>query len=239
MPLKPSKRWNTPFEVMDRTLIVRFSTPRKVISSAVCGGGVGWAHAIINYQVPDNPHPLDGRKSRLRKWENPSRTLKKVADSVGVTGRSVALMTAVDLRQLVVKREQAKGLWVEGFFTIGVTNAVRAGEPTYCESDMADVGTINIILVTNARLSVGAMVGAIGVVTESKTAVLLEEKVKSCHTSLAATGTGTDVVAIATGDGPSCRYSGTHTKIGELIGRVVHFGIKKGLHRDRVWRRTS
>ena len=239
MPLKPSKKWKTPFEVMDRTLVLRFSKPQKVISSAVRGGGIGWAHAIINHQVPDNHCPLDSIKGSSRRQEDPSRTLKKVADSVGVMGRTVALMTAVDLRQLIVRREQAQGLWVEGFFTVGVTNAVRAGESSHHDSDIADVGTINMILVTNARLSVGAMVGAVGVATESKTAVLLEEKVKSCHSPHAATGTGTDVVAIATGDGPSCRYSGTHTKIGELIGRVVHFGIKKGLHRDRVWRRTS
>jgi adenosylcobinamide amidohydrolase len=143
-------------------------------------------------------------------------------------------MTAVSLDRLMVCREQEEDLWVEGFVTVGVTNAVKAGEPT----DLAGrrwvsqgAGTINIILITNAALTVSAMVTAVQVATESKTAALLEVEVPSWTGRPGATGTGTDAVVIVGGDGPTVRYSGTHTTLGALIGRLVDRAVAKGVRR--------
>ena len=231
MPITLPPGWVTSFEVVDCTLVVKFPKPRKIISSAVRGGGIGWVDAIINHQVPYNPDLYGCVKENSRRWADPSRTLKTIAEGVGIAGGFAGLMTAVDLRQLVVKREQAEGVWVEGFFTVGVTNAVRAGEPTHAVSEKGDIGTINIILVTNAKFGAAALVCAVSVATESKTAILLDKKIPTCSGGLGATGTGTDSLVIAIGDGPRLRYSGTHTKIGELIGRVVADGVTEGLKR--------
>ena len=74
------------------------------------------------------------------------------------------------------------------------------GEPATPEtaSPTAEIhpGTINVILVTNARLSAAAMVGMVQVATEAKTAVLLRAKVKSWTGRSGATGTGTDAVVV-------------------------------------------
>ena len=231
MPITLPQNWMTSFDVVDSTLVVKFLSPRKIISSAVRGGGVGWVDAILNHQVPSNPALYGHETSNPRRWEDPSRTLKKIADGVGVTGGFAGLMTAVDLRHVVIKRAQAESLWVEGFFTVGVTNAVRAGEPTHGVLEKDTVGTINIILVTNAKLGAAALVGAVSVATESKTAVLLENQIPTYSGRFGATGTGTDSIVIAIGDSPRLRYSGTHTKIGELIGRVVAEGVSEGLKR--------
>jgi adenosylcobinamide amidohydrolase len=85
--------------------------------------------------------------------------------------------------------------------------------------------------VTNARLSASAMVGMVQVATEAKTAVLLHAKVKSWTGRSRATGTGTDAVVVVGGSGPPLRYSGTHTLIGELVGRVVEASVTEGLVR--------
>ncbi|UCE63369.1 MAG: adenosylcobinamide amidohydrolase, partial [Nitrospirota bacterium] len=151
--MRTPKSWVTPFEVIGQSLVVRFSQPRRVISSAVRGGGIGWAHAIINQQVSESFNHINKERPRTQQWEDPARTLGKIANRLGISGRCVGLMTIVDLGHLVVVREQAAGLWVEGLFTIGVTNAVRAGEPAADPSQLAPLGTINIILVTNAKLS--------------------------------------------------------------------------------------
>jgi adenosylcobinamide amidohydrolase len=154
-------------------------------------------------------------------------------------------MTAVPLKQLVVLREETVGLWVEGFFTVGVTNAVRVGEPVCLVQDEPlrhAPGTINMILVTNAYLTTPAMVGVVQVATESKTAVLLSHDVPSWTGAPGATGTGTDAVVVASGswrDGPALRYSGTHTKLGELIGKLVILGVRKGLERSQRWHRCQ
>lgn len=236
MQVRTPKHWVTPFEVIDRNLVVRFSPPRRVISSAVRGGGIGWAHAVINHQVSESVEHVQKKNPQAQQWMDPNRTLGKVADRLGISGRSVGLMTLVDLGHLVVTREQADGLWVEGFFTIGVTNAVRAGEPVFARSSL---GTINIILVTNAKLTMAALVGAVTVATESKTAMLLEERIFSSSGAGLATGTGTDSIVIANGNGPALRYSGTHTKMGELLGRVVNRGVAKGLARIKFAKKRS
>ncbi len=229
----------TRFLVEGRTLLINLEKRLKVLSSAACHGGLVRARYIMNHQVPANPVAAPA-VSPACQWTDPAKYLTQVAGELGVTGRAVALMTAVPMTQLVTLREGEDGLWVEGFVTVGVTNAVRAGDPVQPAETArrAKPGTINIILVTNARLADSAMVGAVQVLTESKTAALLAAGVPSWTGRRGATGTGTDAVVLACGAGrrgPSLRYSGTHTKIGELIGRLVLRGVGEGLKRSERW----
>jgi iron complex transport system ATP-binding protein len=153
----------------------------------------------------------------------------------------VGLMTAVPMKQLVVDREQRGPLWIECFCTVGVTNAVRAGDPLTSANRInrrQDPGTINIILITNATLTMTAMVGAVQVATESKTGTLIKNRVPSVSgKSSLATGTGTDAVVVASSlDGVHrVPYSGTHTKIGSMIGRLVSRCVQAGLARSLRW----
>lgn len=241
MKPKSSADVQTRFRVRSQTLIIDLGQPRRILSSAVRGGGLALARHILNHQVPANP-AVTQPPAVSRSWRDPSRYLGRVALTVGAEPACVALMTAVDLRQLVVLREESDRLWVEGFFTVGITNAVRAGEPPVPAGDgnrRLVPGTINIILVTNARLTIPAMVGAVQVVTESKTAVLLSENVPSWTGLPGATGTGTDAVVVACGQGPSLRYSGTHTLMGAMIGRLVRCGVTEGLRRSSRWTMTG
>ncbi len=220
----------TRFRLTDDTLVIDLGTRRPVLSSAPRGGGFTRARYILNHQVPANPLRT-GASTPQPACCDPIRYLGRVAASVGADRQCVALMTAVSLKQLVTIREEVNGLWVEGFLTVGVTNAVRVGDPAVSSHAQAP-GTINIVLVTNARLTTSAMVGAVQVATESKTAALMTEGVPSWTGQPGATGTGTDAVAVVAGEGPFLRYSGTHTLIGELIGRVVAVGMKEGLARS-------
>ena len=220
----------TRFDVKDQTLVIDLGAPRRVLSSAPRLGGLVMARSILNHQVPDHfvcnsEAPRHGR----RPWGDPTRYLGLVADSLSAPKPCVGLMTAVLMRRLIVLREQWDDLWVEGFFTVGVTNAVRAGEPTTQQQAASPAGTINMILVTNASLSTSAMVTLVQVATESKTAVLLAQNVPSHSGRPGATGTGTDAVVVASGDHLRLRYGGTHTKIGEMVGRLVARGIDQGL----------
>ncbi len=239
MSHRAGNAFRTKFYVARRTLVVDLERPRRILSSAPKGGGVVRARYVLNHQVPANPvtAPQAGRH-----WEYPARYLGQVAAQLGIDGESVGLMTAVDLRQLVNMREEEAGVWVEGFLTVGVSNAVRAGEPFRArrpKQARPTVGTINLILITNARLATSALVTAVQVATESKTAVLLSEGIPSWTGLPGATGTGTDTVVVvggAPGDGPAVRYSGTHTAIGAMIGRLVGRGVREGLAR---WARAT
>lgn len=242
MGRRSSASFLTRFRIAGDTLVIDLETYRRVLSSAPRGGGLARARYIVIHHVPANPVATPISTPR-HTWGDPTRYLGHVAANLGVDRDCVALMTAVALKQLVTLREEMAGIWVEGFLTVGVSNAVRAGEPPVPSADGRNrfvSGTINIILVTNARLATPAMVGAVQVATESKTAVLLSKRVPSWTGLPGATGTGTDAVVVACGEGPAVRYSGTHTKIGAMIGCLVSRGVAEGLVRSNRWtRRTS
>jgi adenosylcobinamide hydrolase len=227
----------TTFTVRHETLMIDLGKRMTILSSAPRGGGLVRAQYIVNHQVPVDP-VMTSRLISKRLGGDPGRYLGRLATDLGIGAPCVALMTAVSLKDLVILREESSGIWVEGFFTVGVSNAVRAGEPNgaaECEPEFSAPGTINIILVTNARLAIPAMVGAVQVATESKAATLLAESVPTWTGGQGATGTGTDAIVIVNGESPALRYSGTHTKMGELIGRVVARGVLSGLLRYRQW----
>lgn len=232
-------RARTRYVVIEGTLIVDLGGRRRVLSSAPQGGGFRHASHILNHQVDTNPGT---RASPSRRFPDPARYLRNLASRLGIAHGTVGLMTAVPMTQLVTARASSGELWVECFATVGVTNAVRAGEWPHRRAPVKAAmtpGTINLILVTNGSLSNAAMVGAVQVVTEAKTGVLRDHPVPSCHDGSPATGTGTDAVVIACqfhGRGPAHAYSGTHTVLGALIGRVVADCVSNGLERAKQWR---
>ncbi|MCP9452976.1 MAG: adenosylcobinamide amidohydrolase [Nitrospira sp.] len=229
----------TAYQVIDRTLIIDLGGRRRVLSSAPQGGGVALASYVLNHQVDGHDVTHNGRPRQLG---DPARCLKQVAARYGLKGSTVGLMTAVPMTQLVMARYEAGPLGVECFATVGVANAVRAGEwgtktaARQAEPVSRAPGTINLILLTNGHLSTATMVGAVQVATEAKTAVLLDAGVPSAYSASSATGTGTDVVVIVCsrkGEGPFCRYSGTHTVLGALIGQAVTQCVSAGLQKAK------
>jgi adenosylcobinamide hydrolase len=237
---RTSTRVRTSYRMMGETLVINLEGRKRVLSSAPQGGGITTASYILNHQVEANPS-VTGDQSKT--FTDPANFLRNVACRLGIRARTVGLMTAVPMTQLVTARAGSDGLWVECFATVGVTNAVRAGEWPPQRSRRAGpgrAGTINLILITNGSLSQAAMVGVVQVATEAKTDVLRDHVVPSCRGGMA-TGTGTDAVVIACrlpGQGPSRIYSGTHTIIGALVGRVVIHCVTRGLAKAQAWRES-
>ncbi|MBI4002649.1 MAG: adenosylcobinamide amidohydrolase [Nitrospira defluvii] len=238
-----SDHLSTRYRIAEGTLIVDLGTRMRVLSSAPRGGGLRTTRYILNHQVPADPirTQVSGRNFKERNWGDPARYLRGVAEAHGVDRDCVGLMTAVPMKQVMISREVQNDIWVECFATVGVTNAVRAGEPPPRETGQrADrsAGTINLILITNACLTAPALVCAVQVATESKTGVLRDHAVPSWTGRPGATGTGTDAVVIACalrGTGPWQSYAGTHTDIGSMIGRITADCLTQGLARATQW----
>lgn len=248
MSSKKRARFAIRHDVVLNTLVLRLDGMYRVLSSAPGRGGLVRARSILNHQVAANPVTTGTQKAQGSKavpdWRDPARFLGKLADGLGAERPIVGLMTAVPMTRLVHRRETKDGVWIECFCTVGVTNAVKAGEPVRWDLKTRGrrrYGTINIILVTNATLTASAMVGAVQVATESKTAVLVRRCIPSASGRGTATGTGTDAVVVASGGSGRHRiqYSGTHTRIGSMIGRLVTRCVGEGLDRWLRWRRTS
>ena len=93
-----------------------------------------------------------------------------------------------------------------------------------------EIGTINIIVLTSAILTDAAMVEALMIATEAKSAALQETGVLSPVSNKIATGTGTDAIAVVSGQGPELvAYCGKHVLFGEVLGRLVTDGVKASI----------
>ncbi len=205
--------------VRDRTLIVTFPEWYRVLSWAPLGGGAVEARTILNHQVDIHKYPT----------LEPEVYLRNLARRLDTPFPVVGLMTGVLMERLVRKVGQHAGLTIECFATVGLSNALAAGDPAVYEEHL---GTINLIVVVSQPLSPPAMIEAVQLVTEAKTAALMDAAIRSTVSNTVATGTGTDCIALACSGGtPAYRYCGKHTKLGELIGRGVSEAMREGIRK--------
>ena len=196
----------------DEALLLRSDTPLHILSSAVVGGGFTRADVIINRHVSKHyDHP------------DPAAELTAFARERGVSGAFVGLMTAVYMKNTRVVTLSEGKLRLTLVMTAGFSNTTAAG---LSPSAALRPGTINIILLIDARLTPAAMVNAVITATEAKTHVLRSWGLQTPD-GLPATGTSTDAVVIAsTGRGPNLPYAGPATPVGHLMGRAVRQGLE-------------
>ena len=75
---------------------------------------------------------------------------------------------------------------------------------------------------TSTILTGPAMVEALTIVTEAKSAALQGAGIRSSVSNVIATGTGTDSIAVVSGHGPeTVRYCGEQVLFGKILGRLV------------------
>lgn len=214
-----------------KSLVVRFRAPQDVMSTL--DGYLAGVSAVGNTYIP-MPASLGHMAYGI------AEVKKAIAVNLGFAENEFAtLMTGADMDNLVVQKAAYKDLEVTALVTAGVKgNAMRMSRDT---GNYYRPGTINMIVLTNRRLSPRAMARAVITVTEAKTAALLDLDIRSTYTPMGfrATGTGTDNVVVVQGQGPAVDMTGGHTKIGELIARAVYGGVteavskQNGLRADR------
>jgi adenosylcobinamide amidohydrolase len=139
------------------------------------------------------------------------------------------LFTGANMDKLAVKKETFKAMTVYALVTAGVRgNAVRMGTDT---GNYYEPGTIDMIFLTNMKLSKRAMTRAIISATEGKSAALQDLDIRSSFNPLtaAATGTGMDNIIVVEGQGPFVDNAGGHCKMGELIARAAYAGVRQAI----------
>jgi adenosylcobinamide amidohydrolase/ABC-type Fe3+-hydroxamate transport system substrate-binding protein len=205
-------------DFVNKSLVIDLKSPMAIVSSLE--GRREGIQTIVNHYSPpqnwmiDHDHDIDAIRRRITKAldKNPAHTS--------------VLITGADMDNLAVKTTRFKDLKVGAFVTAGVTsNAMRMGKS---KGHYYEPGTINIILVTNMKLSPRAMTRAIITATEAKTAALLDMDIRTSYDDGAfrATGTGTDNVLVVEGTGPLLDHTGGHTKLGEMMAHVVYEGVQ-------------
>lgn len=219
----------------EKILLVSFPQARRTLSTS---DGLLDARAALNHAG----HPLLWHKLGMQFMGQDGRGGKAYAEHVHEeTARqqqldksAVARMsTAADLDNLAVVTQSYGPLTVTVLATAGArSNAIRTGVDagTYIEGN-TPAGTINIMLLTNIRLTDAAMARALITITEGKTAALQDLNVPSTYSkTVQATGTGTDSIIVVSGThGPQASYTGGHSRIGELIGKASYAAVLEAL----------
>jgi len=214
------------YDFINKTVLLSLTKPMTILSSLE-----GWRENITyvgNHYFPPPSWGIGHNQGVLSLKE---QTLKVL----GLKDESTALLfTGADMDNLAVVEKSYKAMRVIAFVTAGVGgNAVRMSADTGNFYELASPdkpkkpGTINILLLTNTKLSPRAMTRSIISATEAKSAALYDLDIRSSYSSLInpATGTGTDNIIVVQGEGPLVDASGGHTKMGELIARAVHDGV--------------
>ena len=168
--------------------------------------------------------------------EKAKRLKKRFSVRIGLDEKDVSLLfTGVDMDNIAFHTEVCKDIKVWVAVTAGVFgNAMRAGVDKGCwletEKGWERIGTINILIFVNKRLTQGALASAVIRATEAKSAVLQELSVKSTYSpNLIATGTGTDNVVVVSGYSGKLTSTGGHTVIGYMIAKSVRKALFKAI----------
>ncbi len=215
---------NVIFGFPNRTLVVEFSKPMRVISTLE-GERSGILFVGNHYTPPpcwNITHEIGFDKCKTQVYQ-----------AVGLSGKNTCcLFTGADMRNLSVRTARFGKMAVYALVTAGVrTNAVRTSRD---EGRFVEPGTINIIVMTNNRLAPRAMARAIITATEAKTAAVQDLDVRSNSNPRywQATGTGTDEVMVVEGRGAPVENTGAHSKLGELIAGAVYEAVKDAIYRQ-------
>jgi adenosylcobinamide hydrolase len=209
------------------TLLVSFGEKRRVLST---WDGYREVRFVANVYTP-----LALSKITMKNYE---AFQKDFPSTLGISPAEISfLSTGVDMDNAAVCEKSYEELKVCCLATAGAKgNALRTGVDVANYVERAGgftgaVGTINVILLTNATLSDGAMARAIITATEAKTAALQDLDVRSTSTPQnQATGTGTDNVIVVSGKNPGMlRLTSGHTKMGELLGFSTRLAVTAAL----------
>jgi adenosylcobinamide hydrolase len=216
------------FEV--NTLLVSFGEKRRILST---WDGYKEVSFVANTYQP--PALSEVTMMNYQKFE------ERFPAVLGIPRSDFSfLSTLANMDNLAVCEKSYHDLIVSCLATGGVGNALRSGvdRADWMEQDgkfVKTLGTINIILLTNANLSDGAMARAVITATEAKTAALQDMDARSSVSpENQATGTGTDNMIVVSGKEPGrqIRYTGGHTKIGELIGASTKLAVAEAIKKQ-------
>ena len=182
------------YEIVDRVLVLKGNF--EALSTGVDGGRRATKN-ILNIQVPhDFCH------------DDPKSYIEEIAASMTLEGGYVALLTAVEMKNVQILSDACATVFV----TAGLTTP-------------STLGTINIIVISSATLSEGAIAGTIITATEAKTRALIDK-------GLYFTGTTSDAIVVAyenSGEGAPILYSGPATAFGSRVAKLVRLGVKDAL----------
>jgi adenosylcobinamide amidohydrolase len=203
-------------ERQGRWLLARFTAAQRMLSFAIIRGGLAFAKTVAWYQVIDE---------ELRPPTDPRQLLRQRLAEAALPN-AVGLLTSRSLSAYVDVVKDYGPLSARCIATVGLGNALSIGD---LPGPSARIGTINLLCHVSAPLSEEALVEALSLAAEARTAAVLSANVQSLRTGRPATGTGTDCIVMAAPAFPEgAPYAGKHTPLGYVIGASVFEAVRRG-----------
>lgn len=196
-------------------LTARFAEPHRTL---------GWSLLHPGFAIASDVVWVEVRNSDLGLSVDPQAFLKSRLARSGLPD-ALAFMTSRDIRRHHLCRHRAGAVEAACLTTVGLSNGERVGAR---RAQGLHAGTINTLVQVSVPLTDGAMVEAISVVAQARTAAVID--FQDAPRGTAITGTGTDCIVVASpcrGAEPAA-WAGLHTEVGEAIGRAVYDATLEG-----------
>lgn len=195
-------------------LTARFAAPQRTL---------GWSLLYPGFAIVTDIVWVEVRNIDLGPSIDPHTFLKARLAELGFA-TALAFMTSRDIRRHHLRKRRAEDVEAACLTTVGLSNGERVG------SRMANgphVGTINTLVHVSVPLTDGAMVEALSIVAQARTAAIIESRREERGTAI--TGTGTDCIVVASPcRGEPLAFAGLHTAVGEAIGVTVYEATRSG-----------
>lgn len=137
---------------------------------------------------------------------------------------ALGFMTSRDVRRHHFCQRRSGVVEAACLTTVGLSNGERVGAR---KAHGSHAGTINTLVHVSVPLTDGAMVEALSIVAQARTAAILESRRVAQGTAI--TGTGTDCIVVASPRrGEPVAWAGLHTDVGEAIGSAVYDATRAG-----------
>ncbi|MFC7053971.1 adenosylcobinamide amidohydrolase [Hansschlegelia quercus] len=207
-------------------LVASFAGPQTMLSWAMRRPGFETAERVVWREVAREDLTLDVDPQALL-----DASLKEAR-----LDNAVAMMTSRDVRSARTAVATSGDVAAQCLATVGLNNAERAGtlSPPVVRSGH---GTINLLAAVSAPLAQAALVEALSIATEARTAAVMD--LDWPVPGGVATGTGTDCIVMAAPAGEAgAPFAGLHTDIGRAIGAAVYRAVAEA-GRDRIAERAG
>ncbi len=225
----------------DESIIITFNGKRNVVSTSNLNGGY---REDLKYIYNNSC----GRNPLIKKKICPGlkgKTLEEhyavIAEELGLPAEvTTGIGTAALMENVAIVTKTYDKLTVTAIATGGIdVNGGSAGDLARYNEFTGEAinqinGTINIIVLIDAKLSAGVLTRAQMTATEAKSAVLRELAAPSMYSEEPATGSGTDaLITMANLESDLVLHgAGKHSISGQLIGQCVKEALKEALDKQ-------
>lgn len=194
-------------------LTVDLGTPHTVMGWPVVGSACTTASTVTWLQVENADLPCS---------VDPDAFFLHRARREGVPAE-IGLMTAADITRYAMSRCDSERGVVSAVATLGIGN----GESVFPRASAKPkqpyhIGTINILAVFPCPLTQKAHLEAISIVSEARTAAIMDLCLPTDDSRRPITGTGTDCIVVAAPRvGTPLLHCGLHTELGTALGEAT------------------